>query len=122
MADPATPLPLKTSRADQIFPMLTAAQMRRMAAHGRPRSVPAGNVLIEQGDNEIPIFLVTAGELEAVRPSCSHETLITIVGPGQFTGEVTALSGRRALNRIRARQASEVVELSRENVMTLVQT
>jgi len=57
-----------------------------------------------------------------VRPSGAHETLIARVPPGQFTGEVNTLSGRRALNRIRARVASEVIEVSRENVLALVQT
>lgn len=57
-----------------------------------------------------------------VRPSGAHETPITTVPPRQFTGEVNTLSGRRDLNRIRARQPSEVIEVSRENVLALVQT
>src|SRR2546422_5794426 len=122
MAEPTTPLPLTASRADQIFPTLTPAQIRRIAAHGRARSVRTGEVLVEQGDKSIPFFVVISGELEAVRPSCAHETLITIVRPGQFTGEVNTLSGRRALARIRARQDGEVIQLARENVITVVQT
>src|SRR5260370_37958846 len=47
------------------------------------------------------IFVVISGELETVRPSGAHETLIARVPPGQFTGEVNTLSGRGALNRIR---------------------
>jgi len=78
--------------------------------------------LVEQGDKSIPFFVVISGELEAVRPSCAHETLITIVRPGQFTGEVNTLSGRRALARIRARQPSEVIELARQEVLGLVQS
>ncbi|MGC2467523.1 MAG: cyclic nucleotide-binding domain-containing protein, partial [Candidatus Acidiferrum sp.] len=78
--------------------------------------------MLEQGDKNIPIFVVISGELETVRPSGAHETLIARVPPGQFTGEVNTLSGRRALNRIRARVASEVIEVSRENVLALVQT
>ncbi len=122
MAEPTTPLPLTASRADQIFPTLTPAQIRRIAAHGRARSVRTGEVLVEQGDKSIPLFVVISGELEAVRPSCAHETLITIVRPGQFTGEVNTLSGRRALARIRARQPSEVIELARQEVLGLVQS
>ena len=121
MAEPTTSLPLTASRADQIFPTLTAAQIRRIAGHGHARSVRSGEVLVEQGDKNIPIFVVISGELETVRPSGVHETLITTVPPGQFTGEVNTLSGRRALNRIRAREASEVIEVSRDNVLTLVQ-
>jgi len=122
MAEPTTPLPLTASRADQIFPTLTPGQIRRIAAHGRARSVRTGEVLVEQGDKSIPFFVVISGELEAVRPSCAHETLITIVRPGQFTGEVNTLSGRRALARIRARQPSEVIELARQEVLGLVQS
>src|SRR6266436_2282161 len=122
MTEPTIHLPLTASRADQVFPTLTSAQIGRIASHGHARSAKAGNVLLEQGDKNIPIFVVISGELETVRPSGAHETLIARVPPGQFTGEVNTLSGRRALNRIRARVASEVIEVSRENVLALVQT
>jgi thioredoxin reductase (NADPH) len=122
MAEPDTPLSLTVSRADQIFPTLTDSQIRRIAPHGRSRSVAAGEILVEQGDENIPVFVLMSGELETVRPSGAHETLITIVVPGQFTGEVHTLSGRRALVRVRARQLSEVIELARDKVLGLVQT
>src|SRR5258707_10593394 len=122
MAEPTTPLPLTASRADQIFPRLTSVQIERVATHGRRRAVRSGEVLVEQGDRAIPFFVVITGELEAVRPTCATETLITIVRPGQFTGEINTLSGRRALARIRARQNGEVIQLARENVLSVVQT
>lgn len=122
MADLTTPLPLTSSRADQIFPTLTSVQIERVAIHGHTRAVRSGEVLVEQGDRSIPFFVVISGELEAVRPTCATETLITIVRAGQFTGEINTLSGRRALARIRARQDGEVIQLARESVLTLVQT
>jgi len=122
MTEPTIHLPLTASRADQVFPTLTSAQIGRIASHGHARSAKAGDVLLEQGDKNIPIFVVISGELETVRPSGAHETLIARVPPGQFTGEVNMLSGRGALNHIRARVASEVIEVSRENVLALVQT
>jgi thioredoxin reductase (NADPH) len=122
MAKPITPLPLTSSRADQIFPTLTSVQIARVATHGRRRAVRSGEVLVEQGDRAIPFFVVISGELEAVRPTCATEMLITIVRAGQFTGEINTLSGRRALARIRARQDGEVIQLARESVLALVQT
>jgi len=122
MPDTTTPLPLSRSRAEQIFPVLTAAQISRIAAIGRMRAIQSGEVLVEQGDGAIPIFVVVSGELEAVLPTSTAETLITVSRAGQFTGEVNTLSGRRALARLRARQPGEVIELSRENVLALVQT
>jgi thioredoxin reductase (NADPH) len=122
MPDATTPLPLTRSRADQIFPVLTPSQIGRISAMGRKRAVRSGEVLIEQGDSAIPFFVAVSGELEAVRPTSTAETLITVSRAGQFTGEINTLSGRRALARIRVRQPGEVIELSRENVLSLVQT
>ena len=42
--------------------------------------------------------------------------------PGQFTGEVNLLAGRRGFTRIRASEASEVIEVQREQLLTLIQT
>jgi thioredoxin reductase (NADPH) len=42
--------------------------------------------------------VVVTGEVEIVRPSDAAETLITIHGPGNFLGEVNALSGRPSLS------------------------
>ena len=101
MAEPNTPLPLTASRSEQIFPTLTAAQIARVAKHGRTRTVRSGEVLVEQGDRAIPFFVVISGELEAVRATGAIETLLLIVRAGQFTGEINVLSGRSAMARIR---------------------
>ena len=76
MTEPTIHLPLTASRADQVFPTLTSAQIGRIASHGHARSTKAGDVLLEQGDKNIPIFVVISGELETVRPSGARETLI----------------------------------------------
>ena len=110
------------SPTEQTFPTLTPAQVERIAPHGRVRPILAGEVLVEAGQPVIPFFVVKAGRLEAARPSGTGETRIAEQGPGQFTGEVTMLSGRRALARIRAIEPGEVIELARENLLALVQT
>src|SRR5918912_996472 len=114
--------PLTISRAEQIFPTLTPAQMRRIAAHGHMRTIQRGEVLVEQGDSAVPFFVVVSGEIEIVGPSGAAETLVTVHGPGQFTGEVNMLSGRRALFRMRVTQPGEVIELDRPHLVALVQT
>ena len=122
MTEPTAPIPLTSSRVEQIFPALTEAQMRRLISHGTPRSVRAGEVLVEVADGEIPIFVVLSGELEILRPSFTQETLIRLIGPGRFTGEINTLTGRRSFARVRARQDSEVIQIARENLVGLVQT
>src|SRR3954447_2274606 len=124
MTDVAAEFPSTvTSRADHIFPTLTAAQIERVAAHGRRRSLRAGEVLVETGDAAVPFFVVTAGQVEIVRPSAAGgEEVVTTHGPGGFTGETNLLSGRRSLARARAAEAGEGIELDRDTLLALVQT
>jgi len=70
----------------------------------------------------VPFFVVTSGRIEVTRQLGSTATLVAVHGPGQFTGEVNMLSGRPALLRSRASEAGEVIELSREQLLALVQT
>jgi thioredoxin reductase (NADPH) len=121
MAD-ARSAPVVASRSDHIFPTLTPAQLARIAAHGRSRVVSAGEILIETGDHVVPFFVVSAGEVEIVQPSRAGDTLITVHGPGQFTGEVNMISGRRALLRARVRTSGRVLQLTREEMTALIQT
>jgi len=111
-----------SARPDQIFPRLTTAQIDRIAAHGRLRSVAAGEVLIEAGEHEVPFFVVKSGEVEIVRPDPARETLVAVHTTGQFTGETNMISGRRALFRARVRTAGEVIEVGRDALVALVQT
>jgi thioredoxin reductase (NADPH) len=122
MSEGVVPVPPKLGRAEQVFPTLTPAQIARLAAHGRPRSVHEGEVLVEAGDHVVPLFIVRTGEIEIVRVAGESETPVVWLTAGQFTGEVNMIAGRRALLRIRARRAGDVVEVDRERVLTLVQT
>jgi len=51
-------LPLTSSRIEKIFPKLTPAQIDRIAVHGHLRSVQSGEMLIDQGDRNVPFFVV----------------------------------------------------------------
>jgi len=112
--------PTLASPAEQMFPQLTPAQVERIAAHGRVRPIQPGEVLVEAGDYAAPFFVVKTGRLEVVQPSAGGDTLVAAHGPGQFTGEVSMLSGRRTLVRSRAAESGEVVQLDRESLLTLV--
>jgi thioredoxin reductase (NADPH) len=110
------------SRLDEIFPTLTPEQIARIGTHAKCRAVTAGELLIEEGSATVPFFVVKTGEIDVYRISALGEELIAKHGPGQFTGDVNMLSGRRAMFRIRAATDGEVIELHRECVQELVQT
>jgi thioredoxin reductase (NADPH) len=122
MAETPQPLLPVKSRADQVFPTLTSAQIGRIAPHGHVQSVTKGEILVDAGEPVVPFFVVTAGALEVVRTSDGGETIVAVHGPGQFSGEVNMISGRRALFRSRVRESGTVIRLDRDQMVALVQT
>jgi thioredoxin reductase (NADPH) len=122
MTDATLAMPLTlTERIDQIFPTLTATQIARIAARGHTRQIQQGEVLQEPGD-QLRFFLVTAGKIDIVSVFGSTEAPIVTLQSSQFTGEANMLSGRRAFARIRASTDGEVIEVEREQLLSLVQT
>lgn len=112
----------KASRSDEMFPTLTAAQIARIAVHGSMRRVQQGEVLVEPGERTTRFFVVTAGQIEIVQLTGETEGIVAVFQPGMFTGEVTMLSGRRGLARIRVGESGEVIQVDREHLLSLVQT
>src|SRR5882762_4726681 len=121
MPEPILGIPITlANRVDQIFPTLTEAQIARIAAHGRRRQVQPGETLLDVGD-QLRFFVVTKGKIDIFNVSGSTESLIVTLTPGQFTGEVNLLAGRRGFTRIRASEASEVIEVEREHLLEIIQ-
>ena len=106
---------------DKLFPTLNAQQIGRIAAHGRRRAVSRGDVLIEVGDGDVPFFVVLSGHVQALRPSDDGETLIVTHGPGQFSGEANMITGRRSVARLRVSESGEVLELTRDALLGVIQ-
>ena len=107
---------------DQLWPTLTPAQIARIEKHGRRRSLNAGDVLIEAGQDEFPFFVVLEGEIVVERQTCDGPEVIVTYGPGSFTGEINMLAGRRPLATVRANAAGAVIEVPRSELLALVQT
>jgi len=121
MTTQLAPAPDSTARHDHIYPTLTAAQLARIAVHGRRRQVEEGEVLVEAGEPVARLFVVVAGLIDVVRQSAGKEEVVVSFGPGMFTGEVTMLSGRHGLAQIRAAAAGEVIEVGRDDLLALIQ-
>jgi thioredoxin reductase (NADPH) len=104
-----------------MFPALTPAQQARIGAHGLVRQVQAGETLVEADAQNVKFFVVVRGHLNIVRTAGRAEEVVAVIGPGAFSGELNMLSGRRGLVRIRAGEPSEVIEIDREQLLSLVQ-
>src|SRR6185503_242392 len=108
----------------------TAAQIERVAAHGRRRPIGEGELLFKAGDPAINFYVIVRGQVEIVgqasaaviRTAGETVRLIRGYGPGQFNGEINMSSGRRGLGTGRVSEAGEAIELSRDQLLALVQT
>src|ERR1700744_6470578 len=92
---------LSEDRREQMYPHLSAVQVRRISALGERRDVKAGEILFDAGDRDMSFFVVVTGAIEISRPVGDQQEVVTRHGPGQFTGEINMLSGRRSLVRAR---------------------
>lgn len=106
---------------DQAFPRLTPEQIKRVAVHGRLRRVERGEVLVAAGKLTPKFFVVSTATIEALNLTSDGEVTVVTIQTGQFTGEVTMLSGRRALVSLRVSEPGEVIEVDRDQLLALVQ-
>ena len=104
----------------QMFPALTTAQIDRIRPASKLRRVEPGEILFRPGDTEVPFFVVLSGSMEIVQPDLTGERLVTTHGAGEFTGELTMISGQRYLVLGRVTERGELLELSSEGLRSLI--
>src|SRR5271156_1217819 len=112
--------PLSADVNGDAFPVLTAEQIDRIRPLSKLRNVKAGEILFEPGDLNLPCFVLLSGSLDIIQPGMHGERVVASYGAGGFTGEISLISGRRGFMRARATAAGEFLEMSGEQVRTLV--
>jgi thioredoxin reductase (NADPH) len=96
------------------FPTLDEPQIARLSActAGVWSSYRDGQTLFAAGDRNFKFFVVKAGEVEIVDFSGDEPKRLTVHRTGQFTGDVTHLTGAPAVVSAIARGPCEVLEVS----------
>src|SRR6202162_3669090 len=114
------PIPSALNARTQAFPTLTAAQINRVRSGSKLRQVTKGEILFDVGDANVPFFVLLSGRMEIVQPGLSGEQPVAKHDPGEFTGEMTMISGRRCLVRGRVTEVGEFLEGSASELRSLV--
>ena len=108
---------LRTAARTPLEPEHIAA-MRKV---GVMRAVAAGEMLVNFGDPITEFIWVETGEVEAVAPvTGGRYGGGATLGPGQFFGEISFLSGGRVLMGARAVQDSQVLCVTRDAMLDLM--
>src|SRR5579863_1887225 len=104
----------------QVFPTLTEAQINRVRTFASLRQVKRGDVLFSADGSDVPFFILLSGSMEIVQPDMNGERLVASHGPGEFTGEMTMITGHRSLVCGRMTDRGEVLEMSGSGLRSLV--
>lgn len=92
-------------RKDQIVPTLSAAQIKfalRFSSGPAKRFLP-NETILDVGERDTIVWLVAEGSIIASRrDGLGREKYFATGGPGQFSGEVSDLSGQASLAVVRA--------------------
>ena len=103
-------------RSLPLFAELPAPAIEGLAAALRPVALPAGAVLIRQGEPGDAYYAIAAGELDAV----ADGRLLRSCGRGEGVGEIALLRAIPRTATVTARTAATVYELSRDEFLTSV--
>ena len=114
------PKPSALDARTQAFPILTEAQIARIRAVGKLRQVKKDDILFDIGDTKVPFFVLLSGRMEIVQADMRGEHPVAKHVPGEFTGEMTMISGRRCLVRGRVTESGEFLEVSGDALRSLV--
>ncbi len=109
-------------RNEETFPVLTGAQVARVAALGTTQVFADGAIVYEPGQSNVSFYIVLAGAIEIASARGDIDERIALHGPGEFTGELGLLAQGRAVTRARARGALEVLRLDGAALRRLIQT
>ena len=106
------------------FPKLDEAQIASLSrcAHAKLRKFSEGDKLFTVGEREPKFYIVKSGEIEIVDESGEKPKTVTVHHPGDFTGDVSQLTGNPVVVSAVAHGDCEAYEISAEALRALLNT
>lgn len=87
------------------------------------RRYPGGQTLFHMGDEGGSLHIIERGRVKVTIPSSSGEELIlTILGAGEFLGELSLFDGKPRSATVQALEETETICLKREDLLALMRT
>jgi thioredoxin reductase (NADPH) len=108
------------SLREQISPVLTPEQVRRLESFGKQESVVQGTLLFDEGDHAIDFFVVLSGAVQICQYADGGMRNVVRPGPGQFIGDPSTLTGRAAVAQARVAEDAKVLRISPEKFHRIV--
>ena len=106
----------------EFLEALTSEQLERLASESISVPYPVGGAVVRQGDEGDSLFLVASGRVEvSVRaPGGGSDRPLATLGPGDYFGEMSLLTGAPRSATIRAVKETSLVVLRKEALRPLL--
>jgi small-conductance mechanosensitive channel/CRP-like cAMP-binding protein len=114
------PSPAKLLSGLALFDNLTEAQITRLEGELIPRSLEPQALLFAEGEVGASIFIVRSGVMQVTRREGDAARPIGRVGPGEYLGDISMMSGRPHPVTTAALTACAVLELPRSALEDLL--
>jgi ATP-binding cassette subfamily B protein len=104
-------------------PLLAGLSGEELAAVGgrlRPESLPAGRVVVRQGETGERLYLIERGRAEVVVGPEGAERTVTVLGAGDVFGEMATLGGVPRSATVRIVEPTVAYSLGREDLKRLM--
>lgn len=99
-----------------INPYFNDDQIARLVIYGETIEVPPGAILFDEGDLNIPFFVVLSGYIDIRFYSGDSYQLITTMEAGNFSGDLANLSGGAAVAHAVSTTQSQLLKLSQNQL------
>ena len=102
---------LHDPKATRLFPHLPPETIEQLRRRGTEAELADGAFLWREGDVDYDFWVVLDGEVRITKQVGAEDTLLVIHGPGEFTGEISILTGTPAIATGRALGPTRVLRI-----------
>ena len=104
----------------ELFPSLTAEQLRRLEPYGDRQRFARGDLLFDEGDVNIDFFVVLSGSVDIRQYAGEEFELVSRPEAGHFIGDPSTLTGRAAVVQARVAEDSEILRVPTDRFRRVV--
>ena len=98
-----------------LFPRLPEDEVRNLARYGTEVRLDAGDLLFSEEDPPRDFFVVLEGRVRITKRIGGEESTLAVHGRGEFTGDVSLITGRRQAADARAVGPSRACRIAAED-------
>jgi CRP/FNR family transcriptional regulator, cyclic AMP receptor protein len=102
-------------RSVPLFAHLDDNMLSRLEAIAVKRTYPRNTILISKGDATDHLFVILSGKLKVtIADDSGKEIIISLLGAGDYFGEIAVIDGESRTATIATTEASEVLTIARD--------